>query len=371
MVRDNDLDKWIYKEHTRVKHELLDKYLGGWLSILGQWHRRLIIVDGFAGRGEYADGSEGSPIIILRKAAELIKIGRVGEVVCAFVEKDAANYANLEDTLRTKVSASPGVKIYGPVNDSFENTARGMISSVNGHMAPSFWFIDPFGFTGMSFDILREIMALSRSEVFITLMLRDIGRFLSHPDLDATFDRLFGTREWRTIVYSGQAGETKEKELLNLYVAQLRSIGCKVTFFRVCMDEKVQTLYYMVHATKHARGRLLMKDVVHGQGANGIFAYLGPQDEAARLQGTLLHEDPIPALKESLLVRMAGRTASFEALRNECCDDDELRDPEYRAALKELIDDGRIKVKRVPTKTPTGRAPRGLRQTDEITFPPI
>ena len=72
MVRDNDLDKWIYKEHTRVKHELLDKYLGGWLPILGRWNRRLIIVDGFAGRGEYADGSDGSPVIILRKAAELI-----------------------------------------------------------------------------------------------------------------------------------------------------------------------------------------------------------------------------------------------------------------------------------------------------------
>lgn len=53
MVRDNDPQKWIYKEHTRAKHELLEKYLGGWISILGSRHERLLIFDGFAGRGEY------------------------------------------------------------------------------------------------------------------------------------------------------------------------------------------------------------------------------------------------------------------------------------------------------------------------------
>ena len=266
---------------------------------------------------------------------------------------------------RTKPSY-PGVKAVGLENDSFENVANKIITSVGDRIAPSFWFIDPFGFTGMSFDIVRRLMALRRSEVFVTLMLRDIGRFLSHGDLEEAFDRLFGTSEWRRIVSSNKTAQAKEQELRDLYVAQLRALGSKVTLFRVSMDEKLQTLYYMVHATNNPKGRRLMKDVMHGQGANGVFAYLGPQDKIARLQGTLIPSDPIPTLKTELPAKFAARTLSFEDLRNECCDDDELRDPEYRAALKELRDDGKIQVRPV-----TSRTPRGLGGDDQITFPPV
>lgn len=366
MTRDSDPDRWILKEHTKVKHELLQKYLGGWLPILGSRHKKLLLFDGFAGRGEYSDGSGGSPAIVLRKADELISAGRVSEVVCAFVEKDPDNFANLQDVLDQIKPQYPGVTVMGPKNDSFEEVVSDVIEKTQGRVIPSFWFIDPFGFTGMAFDTVRQIMSLKRSEVFVTLMLRDIGRFLSHPDLESTFDRLYGTRQWREIVDSDKTGEAKERELRDLYVSQLRAIGCMVTFFRVCMDDKLQTLYYMVHATNHPKGRRLMKDVMHRQAANGMFAYLGPQESTARMQRSLLLDDPIPILKAGLPTKFAGRTIGFEALRNECCDDDELRDAEYRNALKELRDEGKIVFRAV-----TSRTPRGLQGEDQITFPSI
>jgi len=305
MVADNDPKKWDYKEHTRVKHVLLDKYLGGWLPILGSFHPKLLIVDGFAGRGEYTDGSEGSPVIILNKAEELISAGRVSDVVCWFVEQNADNFSTLKSIIDRTAPAYPSVKV-GISDQPFENVVKDAIENTNGNIVPSFWFIDPFGFTGMSFDTVTQIMALPRSEVFITLMLRDIGRFLSHPDLDDTFDRLFGTDSWRDIVSSKMSGEAKEQALRDLYVDQLRAIGGKVTLFRVCMDEKLQTLYFMIHATKHPRGRWLMKDVMHQQGANGVFAYLGPQDKIAKAQISLLPADGISELKPQLLSNLQG-----------------------------------------------------------------
>ncbi len=364
MTRDSDLEKWIYKEHTRVKHELLEKYLGGWLPILGRWNDRLLIIDGFAGRGEYVDGSEGSPIILLRKANELLNAGRVTEVICGFVERDPTNFKSLQDAVTSAMGMFPEVRVLEPRNDSFEKVADQIIQTANGKIIPSFWFIDPFGFTGISFETVELIMSLERSEVFITLMLRDIGRFLSHPQLTDTFDGLFGTGDWRHIVQSNQAGAAKERELLELYVAQLQSLGCMVTSFRVCMDEKVQTIYYMVHATNHPKGRRLMKDVMYRQGSEGVFAYMGPQDQMTRLQKTLFQEDPIPELKENLLFSQAGKTMSFEDLRNKCCDDDELRDPDYRKALQELRAEEVIEVRSVTSKTP-----RGLSGDDLITFP--
>jgi three-Cys-motif partner protein len=60
---------------TEKKHKILKSYLDAWYPILS-WNRRLIVVDGFAGRGCYtARGTiagndvgniEGSPLILLK-----------------------------------------------------------------------------------------------------------------------------------------------------------------------------------------------------------------------------------------------------------------------------------------------------------------
>jgi len=65
MLKDSDPEKWEFKEHTKVKHILLKKYLAAWIQILGSWSNRICYFDGFAGRGEYTDGTLGSPIIAL------------------------------------------------------------------------------------------------------------------------------------------------------------------------------------------------------------------------------------------------------------------------------------------------------------------
>ncbi len=45
----------------------LANYLDAWFPILASVHGRVVIMDGFAGRGVYAGGSPGSPIIALRR----------------------------------------------------------------------------------------------------------------------------------------------------------------------------------------------------------------------------------------------------------------------------------------------------------------
>ncbi len=90
---DSAPDKWIMREHTRVKLELLEKYLRGWIPILGKWHIRVLYVDGFAGRGQYSeeDGgrakiTDGSPIRAMRVAQSLKQ--RVREFVAIFIERN-------------------------------------------------------------------------------------------------------------------------------------------------------------------------------------------------------------------------------------------------------------------------------------------
>ena len=87
MLKDSAPEKWEYREHTRVKHILLEKYLTAWIPILGKYNSRICYFDGFAGRGEYTtDGTLGSPLIALKVADRLS--GYFGKVICFFIEKD-------------------------------------------------------------------------------------------------------------------------------------------------------------------------------------------------------------------------------------------------------------------------------------------
>ena len=158
MAGDADPGKWNYTEHTETKHELLEKYLGGWLAILGTRNRKLLVVDGFAGKGEYAGGEGGSPVIIHLKANELIAAGKVDQVICIFVERNEENFRDLKSVLN-ELPQNPSVEVVAPKAAEFEDVVDNLFEKYpDGNVIPSFWLIDPFGFTGMGFETVRKIM---------------------------------------------------------------------------------------------------------------------------------------------------------------------------------------------------------------------
>lgn len=364
MVGDADPVKWQYSEHTRSKHELLEKYLGGWMSILGSWHRRLLIVDGFAGKGEYDKGEDGSPVIIHRKASELIAAGKVDQVICVFIEENETNFRDLRAILDV-LPTTPGVIIESPRPASFESVVKRLFEKYpDGIQIPSFWFIDPFGYSDFSFETVSKIMSLERSEVFVNFMVSFLGRFLNHPNLEATNDQLFGSTEWRNIVKRETTGEAKEHALRDLYMSRLQEIGCRVTNFRLCADDRRQTLYYLMHAAKHQRAVWLMRSIMAKQGPAGIFAYLGPEDSQRRYQESFLPiHDPLE-LKAKLLIEFKGRTLTYTQFADECSfDGNEHSEPDYRKAVQALEAGDDLRIDRVESKK------TGLKGKDRIIFP--
>ena len=77
-----------YREQTRVKHEILEKYLRAYLHVLKRWNDNLLFIDGFAGPGAYQNNGSsqpGSPIralSLIPSDAELAK-----RVTTIFIEK--------------------------------------------------------------------------------------------------------------------------------------------------------------------------------------------------------------------------------------------------------------------------------------------
>lgn len=369
MIENSALEKWEYREHTNVKHILLRKYLKVWIPILGRWNDKICYFDGFAGRGEYIDGTLGSPLIALEVADGLSRY--FGKLNCYFIEKDPENFSNLENVLereKTKIQHLEKIDILKE-NDEFANVISGIFEHLQREgtiLAPSFFFIDPFGFSGIPFSVVEKILRNPKTEVFFTFMVRDMARFLELPELEETFTKLFGTNKWKNIL---KLPSKRELSLIDLYREQLHEVAnVKYSWpFRVCTSEKVQTLYYLLHVTNNLKGHYIMKNVMCNQSAEGNFAYLGPDDIAARSQMRLFDVHNIQDLKEFLLERFEGKSLSYEEIQEEVCTpwytEPPYIDKHYREALKELESEEKVDIQRITSATN-----RGLSGQDLIKF---
>lgn len=369
MVTDSEFEKWKYREHTKVKHILLEKYLVAWMPILGRWNSKICFFDCFAGRGEYVDGILGSPIIALKVADKLSSY--YGNLLVVFIEKKEDRFENLKRVLARETSTINNlnkmeIKLENREFADFAKEIFDYLEEKKSIIVPSFFFIDPFGFSGVPFKIIKRIFSHPKTEIFFTFMVRDISRFIDHPNLRETFTDLYGTDEWKSIIKLPDY----EKALIELYRKQLHEEAeVKYTLhFRVCESKRLRTLYYLIHATNNFKGHSIMKTIMFNQSAHGSFAYLGPKDLAERRQTRLFDIHDIGQLKKLLLERFKEETISYDEIQEKICSpwysEPPYIDKHYREALKELEKESKIRVKRVTSKTS-----KGLSGKDKITFP--
>jgi three-Cys-motif partner protein len=362
---DSDPRKWVYTAHARAKHAIQRTYLGAWLAILGRHFSPLILFDGFAGRGRYEGNEEGSPLLFFNRAAEAVDRGRATEVQIRCVELDHENLENLQ----TVISGlrHTGVSIDARCGAFSEEALRSAAKlGTWERIPPVFWTADPFGFRGVPLSTIRILMALPRSEVLLTFMVRDMRRFLAEPNHQVPMTEFFGGEAWRKCL-DLEAGDDRERCLLLTYSALVRDgIAKFATPFRVFEDERRQTLYYLIHLTNNGLGMRQMKRAMIKESKDMTFwpVTVRPPDQLAL---DVEEVAPYPSLQTHLAESYIGRTMTFEELLNTGYPEGLWLEPEYRAALLAMEDRESVIVTRTRS-TPTGRAPRGLQEPDKIAF---
>lgn len=370
---DDDPDKWILQEHTKVKHRILQKYLVPWTRILSSGNPRIHYFDGFAGRGRYEDGEPGSPLLAMDVANRLSD--GFEEFLCTFVEKNPNNYEDLVDAVEEK-SEECGDNIEIIHRDSeFEEVIEEIIEELDGNeILPSFFFIDPFGYNAMPFEIVSDILNLRDTgvELFLTFMVRDIRRFLSSPGHEDSITRILGTEEWKEIP---ESHDNKEEEILKIYERQLKTVaGAKYVWpFEMKMPERKETVYYLIHVTNHFKGHKIMKHVMYKEGAKDQFAYLGPDHYAydsgqqTLFESSNTEDTRISDLADFLFERFEGQRLTFWEVMKKSYTETNYIEEHYRKAIKHLADEHRVTIHRFPERT-NGTKERGVGHDDEITF---
>ncbi len=374
-------------DHTKIKRAILEGYLGAWLSILGQggfpsvWY-----VDCCAGPGIGDDGSPTSGLLSVQQSQSVFETHKVKRANCVVIENESDYYDRLrtsiecEDIPTGEAEWSPplshdqwlqqipqadrppaGVYVYG-IEADFQNVLPGLLRQIPALRTPAFFFIDPYGYTDIPFDLVENILARPTVEIFLTFFAHHIARFGSDERNRETIQSVMGTEEIDSLT-QGTLDE-REKAILDAYVQRLYQAGARFTcWFRVVRSDMRQTAYYLVHGSKDETALKRMKDVMATNRTPGMGAcYAGP--DHLRLSRSLRLFDADKAdLKDLLREHFAKRVLPYDELELWVYENTPWVSKDLRPALREMRDSNQIGY------TPVTSKRNGLKGKDVLSFP--
>lgn len=308
---------WEIEPHTKAKHEILRRYLEAWFPILSKWSGRIIYLDGFAGPGVYSRGEDGSPVIAMQVAVNHVLLPHFKEIMFFFIEKDNKRAKVLEEVLKKRFPNLPKNMKYRVIGAEFAPTFEHVLDEldkIGASLAPTFAFLDPFGFSGFPIKLIGRMMTCEKCEVLITFMAGFVRRFLDDYRENALND-LFGTDEWKKAKTITDSDE-RLNFLIDLYERQLSKVG-NVRYVRGfgMIGEHNQIIYYLVYGTKHWRGLEVMKEAMWKADKTGAYTFSDLTDVH---QVLLLdfEEEPswVPSVADMVFKKFRGTTVAEDEI---------------------------------------------------------
>lgn len=375
MTRQRDIpdgadEKWVLSVHSAAKHEILHRYLGAWLAILGhgkggRWNQ-LILVDGFAGRGRYRDGELGSPRIMFHRAVQVIEDGHAKRVLIRCAEPDITNFGHLsevcDELTHDAVKIEPTQETFVDIGTRLAEWAEKQASP-----PPIFVFVDPFGVRGVPLELLARLLKIDRLEILLTFMVREPSRFLMEENYEEPMKALYGGETWRDCI---DAPNRPECLMLKFRQVILNGVAKHATPFRVYEDERTTILYYLVHLTNSDLGMREMKEAMVKKSGDMTFWPVTVKNPD-QLELEIAEDRPHPTLQRHLRETYPEQMMTFEELLNtDYPRGDAWVETHYRWAIKgmEESDPPQAVITRLNPLTPTGRPSKALKLHDTVAF---
>lgn len=292
---------WKIDPHTEAKHAILKKYLNAWLPIITRWNGRVLYIDGFAGPGEYIGGKKGSPIIAIQSVMEH-KASLQAEIIMLFIESDKNRCDFLRSKIqRIEVPSNIRIKCECTKFDEKLTTILDIIDAQKTNLAPAFVFVDPFGFTGFPFSLIKRLMQNKKCEVLITFMYEEINRFISDKRLWDTLKNTFGTDRWKEVI-DIKDPKQRRNTLHNIYRNQLEQ-NAEIKYVRSfeMINKANKTDYFLFFGSNSITGLKKIKEAMWKVDEFGSFQFSDATYNP--LQPMLFKKEPNYFLLKGLILK--------------------------------------------------------------------
>lgn len=255
------------REHSQVKHTILESYLERCLMIIGQHFPKIAYIDGFAGPWESTttDLADTSPGIAIKTMATcdlaLKKKHKQARLRSIFVETEAAPAAQLSAYVQNAPSNIVRPEVWCT---SFESAIPNILKWLEpGEFA--FVFVDPCGWKGLvNPEVLAPLLQRKNTELLINFMWNFMNLATGHDDQHDNLASIFGNK-WKTA--AAGSSEAKRVKMMNLYRQQLTQVCAKphLPRLRTAMlpieyIDQQKIIFYMVYATHNATGLVVFRE---------------------------------------------------------------------------------------------------------------
>lgn len=310
---------------AKLKHEVLRQHLAVYVRTTGS-RAPVVLLDGYAGPGQYAEGSPGSPRLMVETATALHN----RNIHCIFVERDRQHWQQLRELL---------VQLGDDDSEPLHGRLEERLDEVLGRAAGKslFMFLDPFGLA-IPFAMLCATLrrrprygpgVFQPTEVILNFSVSGInraaGRLDSRTD-DPTVAKMHQTRLeeleaflggpwWRTIWQ--KSGKDRVTRILDEYLTRFRTVFPKWKTLTVPVADYWDgpPSYYLVLLTEHDLGLWVFANSV-SYGAKAL------QEHTFANQPRLFPpevEENWPATIQRNVLAILARRSSFRLV-------DEIRD---------------------------------------------
>lgn len=279
------------------------------------WDTKVAVLDPFAGPGVYAAGEPGSPVLILATLLDHPGFGdwKNTEFLFLFNEADAKRHDSLKVELEKLAAARPegvptNVKVHTS-NQTFGQVAGDLLDNIEPgqQLVPIFAFIDPFGFSDCSIDLIKRLLSYPKAKLFIYFDFNNINRFATAGNVDPHLTELFGTDEYKNAPASGTA---RHDFLHDLYAAQLEKV-CSFAHVRsfAMLNENGHVGNYLFFGTKNLQAFDKMKQSMWRVAPGGDFRF---EDRLAGEPVLFGAEPDFTPLRLALQAEFRGKTIRIE-----------------------------------------------------------
>ena len=363
---------------SEVKAKIITKHFDTWSNIvlnkaisLGQ---KIAYMDLYCGPGRYEDGTESTPLLVLRKAIAKPLLAK--HLVTVFNDEDAGAIAKLE----AEMKKLPGMETLAN-EPAILNTTVGTDTAkyfLKNPTVPCFTFIDPFGYAGLTLDLIRGVTKNWGCDCIFFFNYRRINAALSTPIFSERMAALFGKdraarlqEEMQGIKVSRKHTPYEREEIiLDALIAALRELNKGKTYVRPFRFKTgKRTTHMLVFVTKHPLGYRVMNEIMAKEGfidAKGIPHYTH-YDHAPPKEQFFYPE--FDELKRMLLEDYAGQTKTMEQIYDEHSLGKNYIPNNYKDALKELEAEGKVTCDPPANKRRPYKGKPSLGNDTEVTFP--
>jgi three-Cys-motif partner protein len=347
---------------SAAKTRIIGNFFSSWANIVvGEARRRgnpITYIDMYCGPGRYEDGRPSTPLVVLEKAIANPRVAP--HLVTIFNDEDP----DFVEKLKGEVAKLPGIEkfVHQPIflNRSIgRDTEQFFLERSN---VATFAFVDPFGYTGLTLDLIKWLTRGWGSDCLFFFNYARINRALSAGVFRAPMSAIFGEarvdlliRQLTTIEADGKLTPYRREELIgDTLTAALQDIN-KLYVRPFTFRRDGRTSRKLVFVSKDIKGYNVMKDVMAGvsnvsRGGGVVdFTY----SDVPVYEPILLMNFEFEQLKNSLCDSFSGQTVSLKTIFDKHNPGTDYLLRNYRDALDDL--DRLGKVRTVPRKVRAGK----------------